>query len=239
MALLTLGDSPVLSGSITRPLRGAWSADLEVDADAAPTGTLTLSGASLSLVGTVVTSQSWNDRQRCRVVGGKNGMGRTLGPSWFRSTTLRTVVAATLTAAGEMLSPTSDAATLALPVVAWARLRSTAAASLETLLALYAPAALWRVLPDGSVYVGPATWPTVTSTAVVQDNRGDEDVADLAEIRLLSQVAITGLYGQGAVGELLAREGACCLREDVEKALGQAFAPGAHHGVSLSGLRAR
>ena len=42
-----------------------------------------LSGASLSLVGTVVTSQSWNDRQRCRVVGGKNGMGRTLGPAWL------------------------------------------------------------------------------------------------------------------------------------------------------------
>ncbi|MBK7823347.1 MAG: hypothetical protein IPJ61_20385 [Tessaracoccus sp.] len=194
MALLSLGDSPVLSGSITRPLRGAWSADLEVDADAAPTGTLTLSGASLSLVGTVVTSQSWNDRQRCRIVGGKNGMGRTLGPAWFRSTTLRTVVAATLTAAGETLSPTSDAATLALPVVAWARLRSTAAASLETLLALYAPAALWRVLPDGSVYVGPATWPTVTSTAVVQDNRGDEDVADLAgeDLSLDAGVTVSG-----------------------------------------------
>jgi len=189
VALLNLGTSPVMSGSLLspvmsgsllRPLRGAWTADLEVDADAAPTGTLTLSGAGLSLVGTVATSQSWNDRQRCRIVGGKGGMGRPLGPAWFRSTTLRTVVAATLTAAGETLSPTSDAATLALPVAAWARLRSTAAASLETLLAVFAPSAVWRVLPDGSVYVGPLTWPTVTTTAVVQDNRGDEDAADLA-----------------------------------------------------------
>lgn len=194
MALLSLGDSPVLSGSITRPLRGAWSADLEVDADAAPTGTLTLSGASLSLVGTVVTSQSWNDRQRCRIVGGKGGMTRTLGPAWFRATTLRTVVQATLAAAGESLSPTSDASTLALPVAAWARLRSTAAASLETLLAVYAPAALWRVLPDGTIYVGPVTWPTVTSSAVVQDNRGDEDVADLAgeDLSLDAGVTVSG-----------------------------------------------
>jgi hypothetical protein len=180
LALLNLGTSPAMSGSLLRPLRGAWTADLEVDADAAPAGTLTLSGAGLTLVGTVVTSQSWNDRQRCRLVGGKGGMGRRLAPAWFRSTTLRTVVAATLTAAGETLSPTSDATTLSLPVAAWARLRSTAAASLETLLSVFAPSAVWRILPDGTVYVGPLTWPTVTTTAVVQDNRGDEDAADLA-----------------------------------------------------------
>lgn len=194
MALLTLGDAPVLSGSLVRPLRGAWSADLEVDADAAPTGTLTLAGAGLSLVGTVVTSQSWNDRQRARIVGGKGGLGKVVGPAFYRSTTLRTVVSVLLSSVGETLSTTSDATTLATPIPVWVRLGGTAGACLDALLSVYAASALWRVLPDGSVYVGPATWPTVTSTAVVQDNRGDEDVADLAgeDLSLDAGVTVSG-----------------------------------------------
>ena len=194
MALLTLGNAPVLSGSLVRPLRGAWSADLEVDADAAPAGTLTLAGAGLSLVGTVVTSQSWNDRQRARIVGGKGGLGKVVGPAFYRSTTLRTVVSVLLSAVGETLSPTSDATTLATPIPVWVRLGGTAGACLDALLSVYAASALWRVLPDGSVYVGPATWPTVTSTAVVQDNRGDEDVADLAgeDLSLDAGVTVSG-----------------------------------------------
>lgn len=180
MSLLQLGDAPVMSGLVTRPLRGSWTADLELDADAAPSGRVTLTGAGLSLVGTVVQAQSWNDRQRCRVVGGAGGMTKTLGPAFYRGVTLRAVVSALLTTAGEALSATSDASILSRSVPVWVRLRGTAASSLDRVLAAFAPTAIWRHLPDGTVWIGATAWKTVTTTTVVQDNRGDEDVADLA-----------------------------------------------------------
>lgn len=191
MALLQLGDSPVLSGQLTRPLKGSWTADLEVDADKAPTGRVTLSGAGLSLVGTVVQSQSWNDRQRCRVVGGAGGMGRELAPAFYRSASLRTIVTALLSAAGETLSTTSDAATLARSVPVWVRLRGTAAAVLDQVLGVFAPSAVWRHLPDGSVWIGEPAWTAVTTTTVTQDNRGDEEVAELAGEDLSLDAGVT------------------------------------------------
>lgn len=193
MSLLTLGTSPVLSAVVERPLRGSWTADVELDADAAPTGKLTLAGAGLSLVGTVVSSISWNDRQRARLVAGAGGMAKVLGPKWFRNTNLRTVLKATLEAAGETLSPTSDATVLERRVPAWMRLRGSAAALVDQALAVFAPDAIWRHLADGSVWVGVPTWPTVTTTAVVQDNRGDEDAADLAGDDLSLDAGVTVL----------------------------------------------
>lgn len=191
MALLQLGDSPVLSGTLTRPLKGSWTADLEVDADSAPTGRVTLAGAGLSLVGTVVQSQSWNDRQRARIVGGAGGMGRELAPAFYRSASLRTIVTALLSAAGETLSSTSSASVISRSVPVWVRLRGTAAAVLDQVLAVFAPSAVWRHLPDGSVWVGEPTWSAVTVSAVVQDNRGDEEVAELAGEDLSLDAGVT------------------------------------------------
>ena len=180
MSLLQLGDAPVMSGELTRPLRGSWTADLEVDADAAPSGRVTLTGAGVSLVGTVVQSTSWNDRQRCRVVGGAGGMTKELAPAFYRGVTLRAVVTALLAAAGETLSSTSDSSVLSRSVPVWARLRATAAAVLDQVLTVFGSGAIWRHLPDGSVWIGSPAWSAVTTTTVTQDNRGDEDVAELA-----------------------------------------------------------
>lgn len=180
MSLLQLGDAPVMSGMLSRPLRGAWTADLEVDADAAPSGRVTLSGAGVSLVGTVVQSQSWNDRQRCRVVGGAGGMTKTLGATFYRSVTLRSIVTAILASAGEALSPSSSTSVLSRSVPVWVRLRGPAASLLDQVLAAWAPTAIWRVLPDGTVWIGEPAWTTATTATVTQDNRGDEEVAELA-----------------------------------------------------------
>jgi hypothetical protein len=194
MSFVTLGKDPVLSAVIERPLRGSWVADLEVDSDAAPTGKLALTCQGQSFLGTVVTSQSWNDRQRARVVAGAGGMRKDLGPAWYRNTSLRTVVKALLDAVGESLSPTSNAAVLARRVPAWMRLRGAANGLLDQVLTVFAPEVIWRHLPDGTVWIGVPSWPTVTTTAVVQDNRGDEDLAELAgdDIALDAGVTVLG-----------------------------------------------
>lgn len=193
MSLLQLGSDPVLTAMVTRPLRGSWTADVEVDADKVPTGKLTLAGANVSLVGTVVQGQSWNDRQRARLVAGAGGMRKQLGPAFYRSVQLRSIVKAILEAAGETLSSTADATVLSKMVAAWVRLKGTAAALLDQVLAVFAPTAIWRHLADGTVWIGLPSWPAVTTTTVVQDNRGDEDVADLAGEDLSLDAGVTTL----------------------------------------------
>jgi len=180
MALMQLGDAPVMSGELSRPLRGSWTADLEIDADAAPSGRVTLTGGGVSLVGTVVQSTSWNDRQRCRIVAGRGGMTKELAPAFVRGVTLRAVVSALLAAAGETLSTSSDSSVLSRPVPVWARLRGTAAALLDQVLAVFGSGAIWRHMADGTVWIGTPAWSVVSTTTVTQDNRGDEDVAELA-----------------------------------------------------------
>lgn len=196
MGILLLGDAPLLSGTIELPLLGAWTADLEVDADNVPSGQLKISGAGLSLVGTVVNALSWNDRQRARLVGGAAGMGKVLPARWYSSTTLRTVAIDILTAAGERLAATSDASILGRSLSCWARSAGTAGGLLRYLLAIASPGTIWRTLRDGSIWIGVPSWPTVTTTALVMDNRGDEDAADLAGEDLSLDAGVVALGRQ-------------------------------------------
>lgn len=169
MSLITLGTSSVLSGSITRPLKGAWTADVVIDAATAPTGLTSLNGN----VCTVVRSHEFADRISCRVVGGKGGLGRLLPAKFYRSTTARAILTDTLAAAGETLSATSSAAVVNGTVTAWQRAQGTAAEALDAMCARV-PGATWRVLPDGPVWVGVPAF----AARALDYAQLDEDLAD-------------------------------------------------------------
>jgi hypothetical protein len=64
-----------------------------------------------------------------------------------------------LRAAGETLSPLAEPNVLAWPLRAWSRMQVPASAEIGALVALV-PNATWRVLLDGTVWVGFETWPT-------------------------------------------------------------------------------
>jgi hypothetical protein len=173
MALVTLNGEAVLSGTLVRPLVGPWLADLVVDAAAVPSGKVTLTADTLSLVGYVVRAQEFHDRVALRCVGGNGGYGKTIAPNFYRSVTLRTLLSDTLTAAGESLSTTSDTSVTSRTVDAWQRVRGTASGALSMIVARVS-GCIWRVLADGSTWVGIPTWPTRTLEAVVED----EDIPD-------------------------------------------------------------
>lgn len=161
MAFALLNGLPVFHGLVVMPRSGAWTADLQVDSAAVVTGpcTLAISGG-LTLVGTAHRTGVWLDTARMRVVAGADGLGKTARPQHYRQTTLRVVLLDLLKMAGETLSPTADATTLGLTFPAWWTMalpigRMVAALLEDTRI----PETSWRMLPDGSLWVGPETWP--------------------------------------------------------------------------------
>lgn len=176
MAFLTLDGLPVYAATIRRPLRGAWWADVDVDADTAPTGRLSLVGGGATLVGTVAPgrSEKWSNRTRVRLVGGAGGMGSTVPSRPYRGGTLRTVAKDLLTDAGEALAASSSSATLGVILTRWTRLDGLAGALLTQLLDFAAPGAVWRTLPAGDVVVGPVAWTPSGAELLELDELGDE-----------------------------------------------------------------
>jgi hypothetical protein len=61
--------------------------------------------------------------------------------------------------AAEKLSPSADAATIARQLASWTTAALPTGVVIAAALASAAPGASWRVLPDGTVWLGPETWP--------------------------------------------------------------------------------
>ncbi len=163
MAFATLNGVPVFRGTICIPRVGAWTADFAVDSQVAISGpcTLAIDGGGLTLVGTAERSGVWQDTARLQVVAGGNGLRRIARPRHYRQTTLRVVLLDLLATAGETLSATADAATLALSFPAWTTIAQSVGRMVAALLgdSRFGPATSWRMLADGTLWVGQEAWP--------------------------------------------------------------------------------
>jgi hypothetical protein len=177
VAFATLNGKPVFHGIICIPRVGAWTADLSVDRDTAVTGACTLAiDGGLTLQGTADRTGVWLGTARLQVVGGANGLGRTARAQHYRQTTLRAVLADLLATAGERLAASADAATLGLSFPGWATIGQPIGRMVAALLedSRLPAATAWRVLADGTVWVGQETWPDSGMVNLV-------DYQDLAE----------------------------------------------------------
>lgn len=128
MSFVTINGARAYEGSIARPYSGVWHADLAVEADAAPTGRVSISVAdgALVLAGTAFRTGSFADRVRLRVVGGAAGLGTVVPVAFYRDVPGRIVLADALAHVGESLAPTTDAAVLSMRLAMWARARGEA-----------------------------------------------------------------------------------------------------------------
>ena len=176
--MTTLNGQPLLALHLVIPRVGAWTADVEVDSDAGPADG---AAAALDLEGrvwrgTVVRGAAPYGRWSGRIVGGAGGLARELPPVALANTTLRAVLEEALRAAGETVAPTADALTAA--VARWHRTRapgSTAVAEVARAAGLP-----WRVLADGTVWLGAETWAALTVADV--DVMGREPVVGCTEL---------------------------------------------------------
>jgi hypothetical protein len=153
----TLNGHALVECVVTIPRVGVWVADVLVDADEALTGAVVLNLEGYELHGAVARGGGELARWRGRVVGGAGGLASVLGPAPFADTDLRAVLSETLRDAGEQLSP--DAGDLTATVARWARVAAPAAHTVADVA--HAAGYAWRTLADGTVWLGPETWPAL------------------------------------------------------------------------------
>lgn len=159
-AYITANGAGVIRAHVLRPRIGAWHAELVVDAqdEGTFTGPVALVVAGLNLQGFAKRSGAHHQTVFVRIVGGAGGLGSTVQPRSWQNVPIRIPLSDALTAVGERLSPTADASTLGTILPKWSRPQRSAGVEVGALLSAV-PGAAWRVLSDGTIWVGPETWP--------------------------------------------------------------------------------
>lgn len=198
--MLTANGLPVTALRLSKPPQGVWVASLEVTSDERVLGAVELKqdGLATAFLGTArFSGEPVAGSCRIEVVGGTGGFAtKTVEAKSYAGISARSIISDLLAALGESLSPTSAKAVLNATLPYWTRAAGKAGegkAILSTLTA--ALGAIWRVLPDGSVWVGTETWPTLEDFEAVEMNRDEAASAVVLApetIGLLPGVTYTG-----------------------------------------------
>ncbi len=157
----------VSKGRVMFPLVGTWYAELTVVADdpAALNGPALLEIGDAKFTGYATAGEDEGSLVTVEVVGGAGGLGTKLPAKQYNAPfSRRMVLEEALGAGGETLSPLADPTILDQSLVQWMRGSGLASDAVKRLVAsastVEAPIS-WRVLPDGTVWVGPELWPIV------------------------------------------------------------------------------
>jgi len=172
MGLINVNGFPIIRGSIRRPRIGVWNADLVVDCTSDISGAVTIAteDGAFSLAGVAYRMGVFQATLSMKVIGGTGrlsippgGIGTSISPKSYQGATARLVVNDILAACGETLAATSDAATLNTVLRRWVVTAGSGKDALARLLEQFQDIS-WRVLADGTVWIGSETWPSAPTT---------------------------------------------------------------------------
>lgn len=152
----SLNGKDVISVVLNEPRIGVWNATVDVDSDAPIAGRVTLTIDGVSWVGTVVKGDWHAGRVSAQIVGGAGKLAKVLDVKHYRGGTLGSVVNDLMRETGETLSATTDSQVRSHSVSRWTRPIGKASVTLKQVsdeMKL-----VWRVLRDGTVWLGNDTW---------------------------------------------------------------------------------
>jgi hypothetical protein len=162
---LAVIDAHVEEAALTIPRIGIpqLSASLAGEVTVPPRITFEV-GSGLSWSATVTRQGFDGGRTFFRAVGGAGRMSTILEAKAYQGVPVRIPLEDLVREAGETLSSTASAAVLGLFLGRWTRCRQSAAFALAGLLASAGRlstqgAPSWRILADGTLWVGHETWP--------------------------------------------------------------------------------
>lgn len=167
MSDVTLNGNAVIRGDLKLPYSGAFTAELDLNADAAPAGLVSLQFLGRTFLGTVVAdptdgslalSGDSGGYYRCRVVGGAGGLQKPIEPQeWPQGAVVSQILSAILSAGGESQAADINPSLLAQVLPQWSVPSGTAGGALAALveyLAVGQPGLVWRIRGDGLVWLG-------------------------------------------------------------------------------------
>jgi hypothetical protein len=155
-SILVNGTRRASSLRVLLPRVGVWTADLAVDDGEPLAGRVSVAVEGLlTLSGTVLRGGVGAEVWTGRLVGGVGGLRRELDALPHRSVTLADVFAQALSDAGETAAPSLG--DLSATYAHWIRRAAPAAHAVGDVARALGYA--WRVLPDGSVWIGAESWP--------------------------------------------------------------------------------
>lgn len=159
MPELSLNGEGVVSLALRLPRIGVWHADITLVPSAPlPEGRVTLDAMGTKYSGTVLRAGVSCQLPVARIVGGAGGMSKAIAPRSYQGVDVRLPLTSILSAAGETLSAAADSTMLARRLPFWIQMAASAGEALGLLLRTAAVPA-WRVLADGTVWVGAENWP--------------------------------------------------------------------------------
>lgn len=166
MALGQFAGVDLIGARVRLYKRGPWSAELELDTSSAPSGGGLLAfDGGLQLQGTITGPGGvFLGSARINVVGGAGGLATVLTPAAFEKAQVGDVLSAIMSGSGESASATIDSAITSVSLPFWHVAGQSAARALDQLAGAAARAldeeVNWRVLGDGTVWMGVETWPS-------------------------------------------------------------------------------
>jgi hypothetical protein len=164
-----LNDYPLLSGTIRVPRVGAWTAEVEIRSDVSYVGSAAISLEGTNFVGASSRSSvKGPGRVACAVVGGAGGLETEVPARQYVGPNVSLVLGDILSLAGETISSAVSASLTGRSLTTWQRAAGTAKEALAQLAE--ALGVSWRVLLDGTVWLGAETWPEVTPECRVLDD---------------------------------------------------------------------
>jgi hypothetical protein len=176
MLTLTIGKDTrdVARGTLTLPRVGNWIANLTVNADGPATGSAVATLDGVDMPCHIQKAEMVAGMLDLRLVGGNGGLGKSAQRNHYKGATVRHTFVDLVQGAGEVPSlKASDAAVLNQPLPAWTSLAIPTGELLQALAdtaaELLGQDVSWRVLYDGTVWIGAETWPACPADVRILD----------------------------------------------------------------------
>lgn len=162
MIELTLATGKIRSvsdGTVTLPRTGIWMADLVMTDVEIPAGKVTVRLGNVLMPATVARAELVDGAIHLRLMGGNGDLSRTAKAKHYYHPIVKHVLADLLRDSGETLSVTSDTTTLGRGLESWTTLAFPTGTMLAALTRVIGPGINWRILHDGTFWIGPEAWP--------------------------------------------------------------------------------
>jgi hypothetical protein len=160
---LTLSDGSirnVIEGTVTLPRSGIWLSDLFVIGANAIEGKVVLNLGNVAMPAIVSRSPVIDGTVHVRILGGTGNLSAEASVKHYSRPLASDIVRDLLRDAGQSLSATADTDTLSSALGAWTTLAAPTGTMLSALCSALCDGAGWRILFDGTLWIGKEKWPT-------------------------------------------------------------------------------